>query len=427
MKTSFSKKEIFKILIKEFHTEPIPETIERDLYVPLNSKKIVTIYGPRRSGKSFYFFNLIKKFIKDGTPKEQILYLNFEDDRILPLDFKELDLLVEAYYELYPENKQKTTYFFFDEIQNIKNWEIFVRRIYDKERIKLFITGSSSKLLSREIATSLRGRTLSFGLYPLTFKEFLRFKGEELQKNYQYTSQRFKLKKLLDEYIEWGGFPEVVLEKEPKLKKKILIEYYNLLVYRDLVERYSISNPILLKEIIKFLATNICSYFSINAYYKTIKDSIPVSRETIAQYINFILESEYFFFLPQFSYSLKVQQANPKKILSLDNGLRNTISFRFSRDEGKLVENLVGSVLKTYYNGELYYWKDKREVDFVTSLNYAFNVCFGEKIDERQIKSLLEFKKKNKGIKNLIIISKETEGEKNGIKYIPLWKWLIEL
>ncbi|MFH1454601.1 MAG: AAA family ATPase [Armatimonadota bacterium] len=206
---SHSKKELFKLLIKEFHSEKLPETFERELKIPLSINKIISIYGPRRSGKSFYLYTVIKKLIKDQIPKERIFYLNFEDDRILPLDVKDLNSFMEAYFELYPDNKEKEVYLFFDEIQNITNWELFIRRIHDKEKVKIFITGSSSKLLSKEIATSLRGRTISYPLYPLSFNEFLKFNGVELEKNFEYTPQRFQIKKLFETYMQWGGaFPK---------------------------------------------------------------------------------------------------------------------------------------------------------------------------------------------------------------------------
>ena len=426
---NLNKKENFKFLIKEFHTSSLPETIERDLKVPLFPKKVITIYGPRRCGKSFYFYTLIKKLLAQGINKERILYLDFEDDRISPLNFKELNLLMEAYFELYPENKNKEIFLFFDEIQNIKNWELFIRRIYSKEKAKIFITGSSSKLLSKEIATSLRGRTISFALSTLNFREFLRFKGIVLEKNFEYTPLRFKIKKLLEEYLEWGGFPEVVLEKDLTIKKKILSEYFKLLVYRDLMERFSLENTTLLEDLLKFLFTNITSLFSINSYYRAVKQNFPVSRETIAHYLSFIKEIGYFSFLPQFSYSLKVQRANPKKIIALDNGLRNRIAFRFSKDFGKLAENLVGQLLLSQEK-EVYFWQNKKEVDFVIkegkSLS-AINVSFGEKIEKREIDSLLIFKKNFKNTKKLILITKDLEKKENSINFIPLWKWLLSV
>jgi len=194
------------------------------------------------------------------------LYINFEDDRLLPLETTDLNDLMEAYYELYPDTKEEQKYFFFDEIQNIPGWEVFVRRIYDKEKIELYITGSSSKLLSKEIATNLRGRTLSFSLYPLSFHEFLRFKNIKIPENYQYSSIRYKIKNLLEEYLIYGGFPEVALDDT--LKMETLNDYHEMIIYRDLVERFSIRNTHLLRMLIKYLITNISSVFSINSYYQ---------------------------------------------------------------------------------------------------------------------------------------------------------------
>src|SRR3990170_123257 len=223
-----SKKEIFKLLIQEFLESPAPDVIRRDLNMPVDAEKVVTIYGPRRSGKSFYFYEMMQALVQKGISRERIIYINFEDDRILPINSKELGAFIEAYYEFFPENKERTVFFFFDEIQNIGGWELFIRRIFDKERVKIFLTGSSSKLLSREIATSLRGRTLSFALYPLQFKDFLKFKGQELKKNFEYTSQRYKVKKLVDEYMEFGAFPEIVLSQNATIKKRMLKEYFDL-------------------------------------------------------------------------------------------------------------------------------------------------------------------------------------------------------
>lgn len=424
---NIEKKEIFKLIIKEFHESELLECAARELSVPLDSKQIVAIYGPRRSGKSFYFYILIDKLIKKGINKERIVYINFEDDRLLPLNYKDLGSFTEAYYELYPENNKKIVYLFFDEIQNIHNWEVFIRRIYDKEFFKIFITGSSSKLLSREIATSLRGRTASYPIYPLNFSEFLRFKGLEIDKHLAYSAKRFSVKKSIGEYFELGGFPEIALTVNINFKKKILKEYFDLLVFRDLAERFSLTNSAMLVDLLKNLFTNITTLFSVNTYYKSIKQNMAVSRETVANYLSAIQETQYFFFLPCFSYSLKVQRANPKKIIAIDNGLRNSVSLRFSADTGKLAENLVGSIL-IRGEGRIYYWKNKREVDFVVErgkILEAINVSCGEEIERREIESLLEFKEKHKRTRKLLLITKDTEKTEEGIIFIPLWKWLL--
>jgi predicted AAA+ superfamily ATPase len=421
-----NKKEIFKILIKEFEEFKIDRILKRQIGIPLNTSKIITVSGPRRCGKTFYFYQLINE-LKNKFSREIIVYINFEDDRILPLNFKELDLLVEAYFELYPEVKDKNFFLFLDEIQNIENWEVFVRRIYDKEKVKLFVTGSSSKLLSQEIATSLRGRTLNYKLYPLNFSEFLSFKGVKIDKHFEYSRQKYTVKKLLDEYINYGGFPEVVLDSAD-LKRSILKNYYELVIYRDIVERYSIRNINFLKSLIRYLFTNVSNIFSIKSYYISILKEFKISWETVLEYISYLEEIELIYLVPIFSYSLKVQQVNPKKLYVLDNGLRNVVSFKFSSDEGRLVENVVFNRLKEM-GFEVYYWKGKGEVDFVFIQNNkltAINVSYTDSLNSREAESLLEFKNVyKKSVKDMIIITKDTEKVENSIVYIPLWKWLL--
>jgi hypothetical protein len=422
------KKDNFKYIISEFQEFNLPKIIDRNLIIP-KSNKIISLVGNRRSGKTYYFYQLIRDLLNKKINKTQILYVNFEDDRLFPLKLSDLDALLEAYYELFPENKKLTKYLFLDEIQNIDNWEIFVRRVYDKEKVKLFVTGSSSKLLSQEIATSLRGRTLTYNLYTLNFNEFLKFKNIKLNKNDLYLSKRYTIKKLFEEYLNNGSFPEVVLEDN--LKKEILNNYYDMFIYKDLVERYSIRNVDLLKKLTKFLLTNISNLFSASSYHKYITKELSVSKETILEYISYLKEINLIFLVPIFSFSLKQQQVNPSKVYTIDNGLRNTVSFKFSKDEGRLAENLVFVELKRKLK-EIYYWKGKGEVDFVIKNKNEsidlINVCYSNEIPKREINSINEFIEKHPKAKinNKIIITKDLEKSKERIKYIPLWKWLLE-
>ena len=422
-----TKKEMFKYIIKEFHEARLPELYERKLTIP-ETQKVISLIGPRRAGKTFYFYQLINNLIEDSINPSQILYINFEDDRILPLNVKELNTILEAYYELYPENTSETLYLFFDEIQNIDNWELFIRRVHDKKNARIYITGSSSKLLSKEIATSLRGRTLSYYLFPLSFEEFLRFRQVTLNKDFEYTDARFKVKKLFSEYLVGGGFPEVVLEAE-ELRQDILRNYFEMFIYRDLVERFSIRNTSLLKSLVKFLITNIGTTFSVNSFYRTIKKDMPVGKDTLMEYLSYLEDINLVYLVPIFSYSLKKQQVNPRKVYCIDNGLRNTVSFMFSKDEGRLAENLVFLELKRRRK-EPYYWKNKGEVDFVikdmdSSLT-AINVSYTDDIDERETKALLEFADEfSPKVKELILLTKDLEKTEGIIKIIPLWKWLM--
>jgi hypothetical protein len=422
-----TKKEMFKYIIKEFHEARLPELYERKLTIP-ETQKVISLIGPRRAGKTFYFYQLINNLIEDSINPSQILYINFEDDRILPLNVKELNTILEAYYELYPENTSETLYLFFDEIQNIDNWELFIRQVHDKKNARIYITGSSSKLLSKEIATSLRGRTLSYYLFPLSFEEFLRFRQVTLNKDFEYTDARFKVKKLFSEYLVGGGFPEVVLEAE-ELRQDILRNYFEMFIYRDLVERFSIRNTSLLKSLVKFLITNIGTTFSVNSFYRTIKKDMPVGKDTLMEYLSYLEDINLVYLVPIFSYSLKKQQVNPRKVYCIDNGLRNAVSFMFSKDEGRLAENLVFLELKRR-SKEPYYWKNKGEVDFVVkdrdSSLTAINVSYTDDIDERETKALLEFADEfSPKVKELILLTKDLEKTEGRIKIIPLWKWLM--
>ncbi|WP_292470818.1 ATP-binding protein [Methanolobus sp.] len=418
-----AKKSAFKQIIKEFHEKELPETYSRDLKI-VDTRKIVSLIGSRRSGKTFYFYELMKG-IRQNADNSQILYINFEDDRIMPLELNDLNSVIEAYFELYPENTDKTLYFFFDEIQNISGWEIFVRRIHDTMDSRIFVTGSSSKLLSQEIATSLRGRTIPFYLYPLSFREYLHFKGIALEKDWEYGKKKYLVKKAFGEYLRWGGFPEIVLEDET-LRQAILRNYYEMFIYRDLVERFSIRNTSLLKGLASYLLTNISNLFSVNSYYKTIKESTHVSKETLAEYISYLEDINLVWQVPFFSPSLKSQQVNPRKIYCIDPGLRGAVAFQFSKDTGRLAENITFIELKRR-NYDVYYWKDKKEVDFIARSDdgrlRAINVSYTNDIDPRETEGLHDFAKLNDA--ELILLTEDIEKEEDGINFIPLWKWLL--
>ncbi len=419
------KTEIFKYLIKEFHESKLPGVISRELLIP-ETNKIITLVGSRRSGKTFYFYQLMNELMEKGVPKDRMLYVDFDDDRLYPLALDELDDLLEAYYELYPGNKTIRKYLFFDEVQNVEGWERFVRRVSEKEKVKVYLTGSSSKLLSREIATSLRGRTLAFHVFPLSFSEFLRFKGLKLEKDFAYSNARFVIKKLFGEYLDYGGFPEIALAGQ--LKNEILSEYYEVMIYRDIIERFSVRNMPFLKMLSKFLITNVASPFSINAYYNAIKNGMKVSKETVLDYLSYLVDANIVHLTQMFSYSLKTQQANPSKAYCVDNGLRNAVALRFSKDDGRLAENLVFLELKRR-SQDVCYWKGAKEVDFVLKQKdgklTAINVSYSNDIDQRESEGLHEFRKRF-GAKELIILTMDLEERKDGIAYIPLWRWLLE-
>lgn len=414
-------KNLLKTIIRDFHTRNLPEVIERKIKVPLNSKKIVTLIGPRRAGKTYLLYQLMNE-IKN---KEHIIYINFEDER-LQLQAKELQLIIDAYLELYPNIKEKDVYFFFDEIQEIDGWEKFIRRIYDQVSQKIFITGSSAKLLSKEIATSLRGRTIAYEVYPLSFEEYLQFKKQ--MPDLHSTKGKAKLVRLFDTYLEQGGFPETVRMTQ-ELRTKTLNNYFEVMLYRDVAERYNISNILALKTFIKKIISNTAKDSSINKIFNEFKSQgLKVSKDSLYKFVDYCEDAYLFFMLRQFSESLAKQI--PKKSYSIDTGLSSQLSFSLSKDLGRLLENIIFLELKRR-GQDIFLFRDSVECDFILKSKdkvvQAIQVCYflNDKNKERELAGL-EKAMKRFSLQKGIIISRDQEGTIGNVSVIPAWKWLLE-
>lgn len=430
-----NEKKRVRSAIQEWYEKEIPKTLPRDVDINnlVRNNFIIDILGSRRSGKTYLMYRII-----DSLKREKnIIYINFEDRKLWPLSDKTLDEILNFIYEEGLIEKHKKIYLFLDEIQHVPNWERFVRNIYDdfKEKIKIFISGSSSKIGKKETSTLLTGRHLSLIMFPLSFKEFLIFKNVDV-KNIEYSQRRkAKLLKLLREYLEFGGFPEVVLSNQ---KVEILSQYYTDIIYRDIVERYGVRETNVVENLTKYLITNIGTKFS---YWKTAKYfqdnlKIKVSTASIRSYTKHLEEVFFIFSVPIFSYKIKDQMQYPRKMYCIDVGLRNAVSFKFSEDIGRLAENIVFIELKRRRK-EVYYWKNKGEVDFVIKEGLKpkelIQVCWDveePKTKEREVKALLEAMKEFK-LKHGVIITEDYEGEEKikgkKIKFKPLWKWLLKL
>jgi len=423
-------KSLFKRLITESIEKEFTFVKERELEVPSNIHKIITIIGARRSGKTHYLYSIIER-LRKTIKRELLVYINFDDDRLFPLEIKSLNDFIEAYYELYPENRNEKVYFFLDEIQNISSWELFVRRIYDKENCDLYLTGSSSKLLSKEIATSLRGRTIVFELFPLSFREFLNWKSIKYLE-YSIKAQS-KVINAFDHYTAKSALPELFNISGDAINN-VLHEYINMVIYKDLIERYQISNHYLIKYLVKFLLNNTGNLLSINKVYNDFKSlGIKVARQSLYQYIDYLKDAFIFYSIPLFTSNIREKNRNPQKIYCIDNGLKELVCL--TKDMGRLYENLVFLQLRRKYK-ELFYFKQKQEVDFcfyndkkeMELINVSFSL--GDyKTKHREIENLLEAMTAlnittstliNNNIEEELIASDKT------IKIIPLWKWLAK-
>lgn len=395
-----------------------------ELLKTVKVKEITVITGIRRSGKSTIMYQMIRRLIENGTDPKSILLINFEDEALVELPIEEI-------YAEYRQkiNPYKKSYIFLDEIQRKEKWELWLRKKYDlRTDAKFVVSGSSSRLLKKEYSTLLTGRIMSFEVMPLSFKEFLEFSKINLdkkmvEKGLVFPEDKPKIQNALAQYLNEGGFPEVFF-KEKEQKRLLLSNYFDDIIFKDIVDRYGIKSqkP---KELAKYLATNLAGKISL----RTLRKATGLSYDQIKKFLNHYMEAFIFFEVNNFSYSLKEQKTRPSKTYCIDNGLRNAVAFKFSEDIGKLAENLVFLELKRR-KAELYNWTNKYEIDFVVknsdnSLD-AINVSFTDEINERETLGLQEFKEQNKKANKLLLITKNTEKTKEGIIYKPLWQWLIE-
>lgn len=416
--------DVLKQLVKESNNKDLFCGVKRELTADIirmiDREEIVALSGIRRSGKTVVFNQLIEFINK----RENCLIINFEDERLINFSVKDFDSLLEAFFiENAPQGR---VFLFFDEVQEVENWEKWVRRLYDaKKNVKIFLTGSSSSLLSSEFSTLLTGRNISFTLYPFSFPEYLNFRGVTISRLDVLDTdikKRAELKSVLNEYISNGGFPAV----SGDFSIEILQQYFKDIIYRDIIRRYRIRDVKQLEELYVYMLTNNSNLYT----YNNLKNIFKMGIDTVKDYINYGISACLIYDHLFFSYSLKESYNKPRKTYCIDNGLRNSVSFKFSEDLGRLVENQVYIELKRHYD-TFYYYKDKNEVDFVIKDKdqqlIAINVCYSNEIPEREKSGLLEFKKVYAGqVKDLIIITEDISRVADNISLIPYWRWLLK-
>ncbi|MCK9400143.1 MAG: ATP-binding protein [Bacteroidales bacterium] len=416
-----NKEEIKKVIVAQNEVTKSINFIQRDKTISLeggyNDPFIQIVSGIRRCGKS-----TLVQHIRENNP-EKNYSINFDDNRLVGFSNDDFEKLNEAFHELYePENT-----YYFNEIQNVDGWERFVRRLYN-EGNKIYITGSNATMLSKELGTHLTGRNIQTELFPFSFNEYLRFKGIQLEKNDFYSAEKStQLKKAFRNYILNGGFPEFLQTSHLQYLKNL----YENIIYKDVIARYNIRNVKTITEMIHFLISNISKEISYNGLKNVFGLSNAIS---VKEYISYFENAYLIFSINKFDFSLKKQLANPKKIYSIDTGLANSVSFQFSDNFGRQLENVVFLQLKRKGH-EIYYHKNKQECDFIIRENgkiiNAFQVCQSiENSDtkSREINGLLEAMQQYDLTNGLIITEDEEEIIKLNectIQVIPVWKWLL--
>lgn len=398
----------------------IGETVRREILDEVlkwfKDNRVIILTGIRRSGKS----TLLKQIMQD---KENYCYVNFEDERFIEFKAQDFELLNEVLIEVYNNPR----IYFFDEVQNIDKFEMFVRRLQDQGK-KVIITGSNASLLSKELGTRLTGRYKSFEIYPFSFNEYLSFKKIEFNKEWFYVAEKkVKLIKLFEDYFHNGGFPEYLKNKD----KDYIRTIFENILYRDIIARYSIKKQRIIKELVNVLATNISSLFT----YNSLKKSLGLANSiTVKEYISYLGNSYLFFELQKFDFSVKRQLNSPKKIYLIDP-VFNQLGLNFSMNKGRILENIVFIELKRK-GEEIYYYSNDNECDFVVKegakLREAIQVCYvlNEDNKERELNGLVEVMYKFK-LKEAIILTHEQEQElkvkSKKIKVLPVWKWLLNI
>lgn len=363
-----AEREILQILLGEFYDKLtlLKETVARDVEFPHAPNKIKVAIGMRRAGKTYFLYQQIVKMISAGVDKTAILYINFEDDRLLPLNEKKLAKLVDAFYAIYPENHDRKCYLFFDEIQNVSNWPLVIRRLHDTKNAEIFLTGSSAKLLSKEIATSLRGRSLAIEIWPYSFQEYMRAQKVVIDRRLYDKRAQDKFTQIFHEYLSSGGFPEITFF-ERAVKQKTLQEYLDVVIYRDIIERHNIRNPSPIKYMILAMIHNIGKPFAINKFYNDLKSQgYQIGKDILYEYADHIEDAYLTFSLPVYSKSLRKMQTRPKKLYAIDPGMIRALTLDYEDDLGKLFENIIFLDLKRLGCKISYYVTSQGyEVDFV--------------------------------------------------------------
>jgi uncharacterized protein len=429
--------ETIKSLILDFQELRLDTGVPRHLSIePVRGKAAVCI-GVRRGGKSTCLFQIVQRLLDSGVPRQSILYVNFFDDRLHALRRDNLGLILEAYYSLFPEKKNsEKVYCFFDEIQAVSGWEPFIDRLMRTELCEVYLTGSSARMLSKEIATQMRGRALSWEMFPFSFREFLQFRGIDPKGPFT-TKQRLLVQNAFEGYWESGGFPEVAA-LDRHLRVKTHQEYFQTILFRDLIERHDMSHPKAVNDLAHWLVDNTASLYTVNSltgYLKSLGHKVP--KATVAEMLQWFEDAYFLFTVRLFDPSLARSNANPKRVYCIDHALVVSVASGILVNSGHLLENLVFVALRRKHP-EIYYGKTTggREVDFIVPRRgeppMLVQVCESladPQTRKRETTALAEAMG-GMGIGNGTIVTRYEEEridvQAGTIAVVPAWRFLLE-
>lgn len=445
--------------IRDFHEEGTPKTFERDLSLgalqtPAKGNLVNVVVGVRRCGKTFRLYQEINRILESGWPLQSILYFNFEDERLKPYSSELLTEVVDTYFSLYPETRKNGAFFFFDEIQEVPDWGTFLRRMVDTQKATIYVTGSSSKMLSSEIASEFRGRAISRELFPLSFSEYARFTTgmdtrqiTDTERPQAFSSsQSAQLRHTCTEYLKRGGFMQP-LSQAPAEAVQLLQEYAYRTVTLDVIERFGIGNPLVATHFVSRCLASSGRELSINKAHGAFRSAgIATSRETLSRLLSYYEEAYLVFPVRQFSRALADNPKSVSKLYAVDPGLFAAFSPAPTQDEGQRLETAVfdklrrtsasprtGSIARLLFTER----NKKREVDFVVGdalmqVAYQLIQACTEITDEnydREVTSLEYAMTRFENASACIVTLEQEqaiETEQGIIEVVPAWKWLLD-
>lgn len=427
-------KTILDNIIDEFHERSLPAIVQRETHWAALRGKATAVVGMRRAGKTWFCYQHMQALLHSGVAKNKMLYVNFEDDRLLPFSASDFQVLLDAYFRKYPDHKSQTCYFYFDEIQRIEGWEMFVRRALDTENAAICVTGSSSRLLSSEIATSLRGRALTVEIFPYSFREYLLGLGIKPDLGPIGAKTRAVIQHAAENYLWTGGFPEVIgADKAQRLQ--ILRGYVDVVLLRDVVERYRVSNMPALRALVRHFMTAPASRFSVNKFFRDLKSQgVTCGKNDLYDFLSYLNDAFLIHEAPIHTRSERARRVNPRKIYIIDSGLHHAYTFKNTDDWGMLLENIVFMQLRRHGIRPAYYLtKRGGEVDFVAEGKgaaklFLLQVCWSlgnSETKNREINALREAMKELKINRGTIITWLDEQALENGVEIVPAWKWLL--
>jgi predicted AAA+ superfamily ATPase len=437
--------DVLEAIVSDSLASPLPELVTRELRLPDLAGRATVLTGMRRSGKTYMLYQEMERLTAQGVDRHDLLLVNFEDDRLHPLDSDAPARALEAFFRLNPEARTRRSYLFFDEIQNVPGWPRFVRRVLDTENARVYLTGSSAKLLSTEVATEMRGRGQDIEVLPFSFAESAVLHGIDLPLRLPPDSRtRSRFEAHLSDYLHWGGFPEVLRQQETD-RLRTLQGYVELVILRDVLERHRLENVTAVRTFARILLQNVGRPFSVNKSYNDLKSrGVAVSKDTLHALTAHFADAFLAFTVPVFRKSERARATRPRKVYAIDPGLARAMSHVAAGDVGPRLENAVYLQLRRRRHGLLeggisyYMTAGGREVDFVVGdpfegigreLIQVSATIADPATRDRELRTLAEAMDEL-GLREASIVTlfeQETIELASGtVRVVPAWRWLLE-